>query len=78
MRALVRSTHVLASAMRKNRNFTVEVSELEFNVPFQHKHGYIRDDTVQVGIYLPCVHVLYRRFMQFAQCRRRVELSVRY
>jgi len=21
------------------------VSELEFNVPFQHKHGYIRDDT---------------------------------
>jgi len=22
----------------------VRVSELEFNVPFQHKHGYIRDD----------------------------------
>jgi len=22
----------------------VKVSELEFNVPFQHKHGYIRDD----------------------------------
>jgi len=24
------------------------VSELEFNVPFQHKHGYIRDEG------LPC------------------------
>jgi len=22
----------------------VRVSELEFNVPFQHKHGYIRDE----------------------------------
>jgi len=22
------------------------VSELEFNVPFQHKHGYIRDDLI--------------------------------
>ena len=24
--------------------FLAHVSELEFNVPFQHKHGYIRDD----------------------------------
>jgi len=26
------------------------VSELEFNVPFQHKHGYIRDD-IRLGIF---------------------------
>jgi len=25
------------------------VSELEFNVPFQHKHGYIRDEDTQVS-----------------------------
>jgi len=24
------------------------VSELEFNVPFQHKHGYITDETEKV------------------------------
>jgi len=26
------------------------VSELEFNVPFQHKHGYIRDESVCEGV----------------------------
>jgi len=25
------------------------VSELEFNVPFQHKHGYIRDERSEVA-----------------------------
>jgi len=33
------------------RRETVRVSELEFNVPFQHKHGYIRDEeTVRMRI----------------------------
>jgi len=27
------------------------VSELEFNVPFQHKHGYIRDEIDSVNEY---------------------------
>jgi len=27
------------------------VSELEFNVPFQHKHGYIRDDWYDVRVW---------------------------
>jgi len=27
---------------------------LEFNVPFQHKYGYIRDDGKNVQIPLPC------------------------
>jgi len=29
------------------------VSELEFNVPFQHKHGYIRDECEHSNIHLP-------------------------
>ena len=36
------------------------VSQLEFNVPFQHKYGYIRDkqsqfieDTVETSVFLP-------------------------
>jgi len=28
------------------------VSELEFNVPFQHKHGYIRDELYRGGIWI--------------------------
>ena len=39
---------------------TTSVSELEFNVPFQHKYGYIRDewsqfieDTVEPSVFLP-------------------------
>jgi len=31
------------------------VSELEFNVPFQHKHGYIRDDWYDVRVCDVCL-----------------------
>jgi len=31
----------------------LQVSELEFNVPFQHKHGYIRGEVVSSGTVHP-------------------------
>jgi len=34
------------------------VSELEFNVPFQHKHGYIRDDFVIIVV----LYIIYAVF----------------
>jgi len=33
------------------------VSELEFNVPFQHKHGYIRDEILSLVLLLLNIHV---------------------
>ena len=60
---MLRGTMLLGkSSMRigikvSNRcSIIVLVSELEFNVPFQHKHGYIRHDIVFVFLCPSCSH----------------------
>jgi len=41
------------------------VSELEFNVPFQHKHGYIRDDPGVVLLWFQSIlSVSFGRFFE--------------